>query len=93
MSGYVYILSNKNNTVLYIGVTNNLQRRLFEHKNKLIDGFSKKYNLNKCVYYEIFDSITEAIEREKYLKGKKREYKIALIENTNKNWDDLSLTL
>ena len=93
MSGYVYILTNKNNTVLYIGVTSNLQRRLFEHKNKLIDGFSIKYNLNKCVYYEIFDSIIEAIEREKYLKGKKREYKIALIENANKNWDDLSLTL
>ena len=90
---YVYIITNKNNTTLYIGVTNNIQRRIFEHKYKLLDGFSKKYNLEKLVYYEIFDNMLSAIEREKYLKGKKRDYKEKLIVDINPNWDDLSLLL
>ena len=88
-SGYVYILTNKYNTTIYIGVTSNLQKRLYEHKNKLIDGFTKKYNLNKLVYFEEFNDISSAIEREKYLKHKKRVYKNELIKKLNPNWDDL----
>ena len=88
-NGYVYIITNRNNKTLYIGVTSNLIKRIYDHKNKMIDGFSKKYNLNKLVYYEVYDSIKDAIKREKYLKGKKRQYKIDLIEKENKNWDDL----
>ena len=87
--GYVYILTNIANTVLYIGVTSNLQKRIYEHKNKLVDGFSKNYNLNKLVYYEVSDSILSAIQREKYLKGKKRQFKINLIETLNPEWKDL----
>ena len=86
---YVYIISNSYNSVLYIGVTSNLVKRIYEHKNKLVDGFSKKYNLNKLVYYEIIDDINTAIEREKYLKGKTRKYKLELINNTNPKWEDL----
>ena len=86
---YVYIITNKRNGTLYIGVTNNLLRRIYEHKNKLINGFSKKYNLDKLVYFEEFNSIEEAIKREKFLKGKKRRYKLELIESINKNWEDL----
>ena len=73
--GYVYILTNKNNTTLYIGVTSNLVKRIWEHKNKVVEGFSSKYNLDKLVYYEVFEDIETAINREKYLKGKKRQYK------------------
>ena len=87
---YVYILSNKSRT-LYIGVTNNLERRLYEHKNKLIPGFTKKYNLTKLVYYETTNDIGEAIYREKQLKGWLRIKKIMLIEESNPDWDDLSL--
>ena len=87
--GYVYIITNSVNTVFYIGVTSNLLKRIYEHKNKLVDGFSKNYNLNKLVYYEISDSISSAIEREKYLKGKKRQFKINLIETNNPEWKDL----
>ena len=87
--GYVYIITNIANTVLYIGVTSNLPKRIFEHKNKLIDGFSKNYNLNKLVYFEISDSILSAIQREKYLKGKNRRFKINLIETMNPKWKDL----
>ena len=86
---YVYIITNKTNHVLYTGVTSNLQRRIFEHKNKLVDGFSKTYNVNKLVYYEQSNSIESAIKREKEIKGKKREYKINLINSFNPNWDDL----
>lgn len=68
-SFYIYILTNKTNNVLYIGVTNNLARRIFEHKNKLIEGFSKKYNLTKLVYFEQTDNIESAIKREKQLKN------------------------
>ena len=88
--GYVYILTNKTNTVLYIGVTNNLQRRVYEHKNKMIDGFTKKYHLNKLVYFEECSDINNAIIREKQLKGWKRDKKNALINNMNIKWIDLS---
>ena len=79
---YVYILSNEART-LYIGVTNNLERRLYEHKNKLINGFAKKYNLTKLVYYETTTHVRDAIAREKQLKGWLRIKKIALIEESN----------
>ena len=87
---YVYILSNISKR-LYIGVTNNLERRLYEHKNKLIDGFTKKYNLTKLVYFETATDITAAIYREKQLKGLLRSKKITLIEENNPEWDDLSV--
>ena len=86
---YVYIITNKINTVLYIGVTSNLTKRIYEHRNKLVDGFSKRYNLYKLVYYEISTSMYSAIEREKYLKGKSRRFKESLINTSNPNWKDL----
>lgn len=87
--GYVYIITNTNDTVLYTGVTSNLKKRVYEHREKLANGFSKKYNLNKLVYYEMFDSIEMAIEREKQIKAGSRNGKIKLIEGVNKNWSDL----
>ena len=87
--GYIYIITNKNNTTLYIGVTSNLIKRIWEHKNNIVEGFSKKYKLNKLVYYEIAENIETAIAREKQLKGKKRQFKNELIESMNKNWGDL----
>jgi putative endonuclease len=87
---YVYILTNTYNTVLYIGITNNLERRLYEHKNKLVDGFTKKYNLHKLVYFDSTTDVRAAIEREKQLKGWTRAKKNALIAESNPNWIDLS---
>jgi|SRR3989344_3445941 len=87
---YVYILTNVSNNVLYTGVTNNLRRRIYEHKNKLIPGFTSKYNLNKLVYFESFNSINDAIENEKRIKGWLRSKKISLVDNFNPNWNDLS---
>lgn len=87
---FVYILSNKNNNVLYIGVTNDLWRRFLEHKNKLIVGFTKNYHVDKLVYYEEYDNIYDAIYREKQLKNWHRQWKVNLIESVNKHWDDLS---
>ena len=86
---YIYILTNKTNRVLYIGVTNNLPRRLYEHQNKLIDGFTKRYNLNKLVYCEEYSEIEMAIAREKQLKGWVRRKKNDLIESVNPSWNDL----
>jgi len=86
---YVYIMTNKTNTVLYTGITNNLKRRIYEHKNKLLSGFTKKYNINKLVYYEIFDNSYYAIQREKQIKGGSREKKIELIKKFNPNFNDL----
>lgn len=86
---YVYIISNDKNGTLYIGVTNNLHRRIYEHKNKLIKGFSSKYSLDKLVYYEIFDSVENAILREKRLKKYRRLNKVILIEKNNPEWEDL----
>lgn len=91
--GYIYIITNYSNTTLYIGATSNLTKRIWEHKNKVVEGFSKKYNLNKLVYYEVFDDIENAINREKFLKGKKRQYKIDLITKMNKEWIDLYKTI
>ncbi len=85
----VYIITNKYNTVLYIGVTNNLERRIVEHKNKLVKGFSSKYNLDKLVYFESFNSIEDAIINEKRLKGWTRKRKIELIESVNPEWKSL----
>ena len=90
---YIYILSSDNNNVLYTGVTSDLIRRVYEHKNKLCAGFTAKYNVNKLVYYEVcFDPIS-AIKREKQIKGGSRKKKINLIESKNREWDDLYLGL
>jgi len=86
---YVYIMANKSRT-LYIGVTNNLERRVYEHKAKLVDGFTKRYNLNRLVYFESTDDISAAIEREKEIKGWVRRKKVALIHTLNPAWEDLS---
>ena len=91
-SYWVYILTNWNNKVLYIGVTSNLEKRVFEHKNKLVDGFTKKYNISKLVYFEEFSNPGDAISAEKKLKGWVRSKKTALIELKNPNWEDLSLS-
>lgn len=85
----VYILTSKNKTVYYTGVTNNLKRRVYEHKNKLIDGFTKKYNITDLIYYEIYDSIELAIKREKLLKKWKRSWKERIIKKFNPNLVDL----
>ncbi|BFD46039.1 MAG: GIY-YIG nuclease family protein [Rickettsia endosymbiont of Sergentomyia squamirostris] len=90
MSYYVYIITNKPGGVLYIGVTNDLNKRIFQHKEKIIDGFSKRYNLTKLVYVEEFSSPIEAISREKQLKNWHRTWKENLIAIQNPNWDDLS---
>ena len=88
---YVYILANTHNTTLYVGVTNNLYRRVLEHKQKLDRySFSAKYNLEKLVYIEDYETIVEAITREKQLKAGSRDKKVKLIEETNPNWNDLS---
>ena len=86
---YVYILTNKYNTTLYIGVTNNLIRRVYEHKNKLVDGFTKKYNLDKLIYFEQTNDIESAIAREKQLKNYSRAKKEQLIDQFNKDKTDL----
>ena len=87
---YVYILTTKNNKLLYIWVTNNLERRLYEHKNKLLKGFTSKYNLTKLVYVEEIEGEIQAIEREKYFKKSYRSEKVKLINKTNPGWLDLS---
>jgi|SRR5579885_535385 len=86
---YVYILANKRNGTLYIGVTNNLIKRVYEHKNNLVEGFTKKYRVPMLVYYEIINSIEEAIKREKRLKKWDRNSKLSLIERKNPEWEDL----
>lgn len=90
---YIYIMTNKYNTVLYTGVTNNLIKRVYEHKNKITKGFTTKYNINKLVYYEHCTDIESAIRREKQIKAGSRAKKIVLIENMNKEWKDLSIQL
>ena len=86
---YVYIMTNKSKT-LYTGVTSDLQKRVYEHKNKLIEGFTEKYNITKLVYYEITEDVNSAITREKQIKGWLRNKKIGPIESTNPEWKDLS---
>ncbi len=85
----VYIITNKKNGTLYTGVTSNLPKRIYEHKNKLLKSFSSRYGCKILVYYEIFETMTPAIEREKQIKTWSRNKKISLIENFNKNWTDL----
>jgi putative endonuclease len=89
-SYYVYLLANANNRVLYTGVTNNLKRRLFEHKHGLIEGFTKKYHVHKLVYFEETNDVNTAIAREKEIKGWIRAKKNALVEKENSGWSDLS---
>lgn len=90
---YIYILTNYQQTTLYVGVTNNLIRRTFIHKEKLNKGFSEKYNLTKLVYYEIFPDIIQAIVREKQLKGGSRQKKVDLINEFNPTWNNLYETI
>jgi len=87
---YVYILTNWSNNVLYTGVTNDLERRLYEHKNKMVKGFTEKYNVNKLVYFESTTDVRSAIRKEKQIKGWLRSKKIDLIEDLNPRWKDLS---
>ncbi|MBI3585112.1 MAG: GIY-YIG nuclease family protein [Nitrospinae bacterium] len=86
---YIYIMTNQNNTTIYTGITNNLKRRVFEHKEKLVEGFTKRYNIIKLVYYEVVGDVSSAILREKQIKGGSRAKKIALIKGLNKGWKDL----
>ncbi len=86
---YVYIITNKKDGTLYIGVTSDLKKRIWQHKNKIIEGFSKKYNLTKLVYFEIYDEYWEAANREKRMKKWNRDWKIKRIEEVNPNWNDL----
>ena len=93
MLSYVYILFSKRNGTLYTGVTSDLKKRVYQHKNKLIDGFTAKYSVDKLGYYEIYDDIKQAIEREKQIKSGSRKKKIILIEKMNPYWKDLSDSL
>ena len=86
---YIYIMTNKWNNVLYTGITNDLKRRVFEHKNKIIKGFTERYNINKLVYYEIYDDVYNAIQREKQIKSWSRKKKIELIKSLNPEFKDL----
>ena len=86
---YVYIMASDRNGILYIGVTNDLMRRVYEHKQGTIEGFTKKYKVDKLVYYEVYPDPEYAIRREKQFKNWKREWKIALIEERNPEWNDL----
>ena len=85
---YVYILTNKTDAVMYIGITNDLHRRIYEHKNERIDGFTKKYHVHKLVYFEEYSEVNDAIAREKQLKQWIRAKKNLLVETKNPNWDD-----
>ncbi len=91
--GYIYILFNRKNGTLYVGVTSDLIKRIYQHKNKLIEGFTKKYCVDKLGYYEIYGDIESAIAREKQIKAGSRKKKIDLIEKINPNWDDLYYSL
>jgi putative endonuclease len=87
--GYTYILFSQRNGTLYVGVTSDLVRRLYEHKSKIADGFTRKYNVDKLGYYEVYGDIVSAIEREKQIKGSSRKKKIELVESINPDWKDL----
>jgi putative endonuclease len=90
---FVYIMTNKSNRVLYTGMTGNLIKRVYQHKNKLVEGFTKKYSVTKLVHYGVFDDIKVAAQYEKKIKSGSRAKKIALIENLNKDWTDLYDTI
>jgi putative endonuclease len=87
--GYVYIMANPANTVVYTGVTSDLKRRVWQHREKTMDGFTRRYNVVKLVYYEVADDITSAIAREKQIKGGSRQDKEALVNSINPDWRDL----
>ena len=87
---YVYILANNKNSTFYIGITNNLERRVYEHKQRMVKGFTKQYNLSKLVYFEETENVISAISREKCLKRWNRKWKLELIEKKNPNWEDLA---
>ena len=87
---YVYLLTNWNNKVMYVGMTNNLERRVYEHKHKLVKGFTAKYNIHKLVYFEETTDVRDAIAREKEIKKWRREKKDALVQTMNPDWNDLS---
>ena len=86
---FVYLLTNKNNTVIYTGVTNDLKRRVYEHKEKMVEGFTRRYNVNKLVYFEVTNDVYSAIQREKQIKAGSRQKKIDLINSMNSEWKDL----
>ena len=88
---YVYVLTNENNNVMYIGITNDLKRRVYAHKSNTIEGFTKKYHVHKLVYYEITTDVNSAIAREKQLKKWKRAKKNALVETLNPKWKELTI--
>jgi putative endonuclease len=88
---YIYLLTNWNNKVMYVGVTSDLECRVYEHKNKLVEGFTEKYNVNKLVYFETTNDVMAAIEREKQIKKWRREKKNQLVVEMNPEWKDLSL--
>ena len=90
---FVYILASKRNGTLYIGLTNDLLRRIHEHKNDLIEGFTQKYGIHMLVYYEVYGNIYDAIAREKHMKKWNRQWKINLIEKSNPDWEDLYCNL
>ena len=90
---FVYIITNDSNKVMYVGITNNLQRRMYEHKTKQIEGFTKRYNVHKLVYYESTNDVKEAIYREKQIKGMLRIKKDALVSGYNPKWEDLSIEM
>ena len=91
-SYYIYILTNWNDQVMYVGMTNNLERRVYEHKHKLIEGFTAKYNINKLVYYEETQDVNAALAREKEIKKWRREKKNILVQEANPTWQDLSVS-
>jgi putative endonuclease len=93
MQYYVYILTNWNNRVLYVGMTNDLNRRIYEHQNELVDGFTKKYHVHKLVYFEVTSDVYSAIGREKQIKGWTRQKKDELVSKTNPAWNDLTETI
>lgn len=88
-SYFVYILTTRKNTVLYTGITSDIMRRVWEHREGIVKGFTQKYNVKKLVYYEVFDDVNEAIHREKCIKRWKRDWKIELINKMNSEWNDL----
>ena len=88
---FVYILTNWNNKVMYVGVTNDLKRRVYEHQQGLLEGFTKKYNVHKLVYFELCGEVTDAISREKQIKRWTRAKKNALVESKNPNWEEIVL--
>jgi len=93
MNYFIYILASKKNGTLYVGITNNLRTRVYQHKQDLIEGFSKKYKVHNLVFYEIYTDVKDAILREKRLKKWKRNWKIELIEKKNPEWKDLYFDL